>query len=838
MNIEAMVVEKNMPATTTTYTKSPSSNKLFDQLFKSDFSINKDELLSLPNVTFTESFDEDKLAFIVSLGERFDTDVRKTRPNARCQAGQLKKYFLASKKGKINVQYDQADTGLFERYYARCGLSAQGMVREARHTIFHGIYRDIDIKNCHPVIIRWLCRNLNIDCQYLSIYIDHRDKYINELCEHNKDLTYDDIKGLILSINNGGESSYKKLAYKSVFIERYYKELSAIRKKLIDTFPIFKGISDNLKRKQLAKFENFEGSFMSRLCCFIENQLLMRIYYHILEQEEDLSDAILCFDGIMLPTNKVSDALLDELEDKFAELDIPIQLSEKELKPLDLTLYGFNPHAPTIVPEIKVNGYPIPRFQELPTIMDRMKPTCFSDISRLEMMGVHPNLDEIFKFLVENIAYIEDGGKGSFLTKTFDKYGNIVYKRLKTSDLDKNMTMLYYKYKNVKSNGDSEISVECGCLKQFIRMFRNHIKWDHFGFTPYSDFEQINFNDRKLFNTFGGFCHRYDADFIIDDNKISNFLELVREVWAAGDKEIYEAIMKVFACYVQRPEIKTQLCLTVVSGEGCGKNTVTDILTNFVLGSHNAVPVNDMNKITAKFNSSMEGKLLAVLNEASNVGGRDGHKNQDILKDLITEPTIIVERKGFEAYTSDNYCNFIIMSNNDYCIKESTAMRRFALLRASDCKVGNFEFFTEVRKDFMEGKAGVHLYHHLMRLDISKFNPQRDFPVTAAKKEMQQSAIEKPIQWLIELINTQNELLLNSFNSVNSMLIIFNGWLADNYPESSKWNIQRFSKILTGVLGTNVRQRVNGVLTRGYNLNVETTKESISRATRLSELFE
>lgn len=353
MNIEGMVAVENMSAPAATSTKLPSSNKFFDQIFKSDLTPNEEELLFLPEMTFTESFDANKLAFIVSLGEKFDTDVRQARPDARNQEGQLKKYFLASKDGEISVKYVQAKTGLFERYYARKGLSGQGMVREARHTIFHGRYRDIDIKNCHPVIIRWLCQNLNIKCDYLSVYIDHRDKYINELCEHphNKGLTYDKVKGIILSINNGGQSAYDELKYTSVFIERYYDELADIREQLSKLFPYFKEISDKLKKKQLAEakadgkkvFENLEGSFMSRLCCFVENQLLMRIFYHVLEEEEDLSDSILCFDGIMIPAHKVSDTLLDELEYKFSEMEIPIQFSEKELKPLDLTLYGFDP---------------------------------------------------------------------------------------------------------------------------------------------------------------------------------------------------------------------------------------------------------------------------------------------------------------------------------------------------------------------------------------------------------------------------------------------------------------------------------------------------------------
>ena len=41
--------------------------------------------------------------------------------------------------------------------------------------IFNDYYVDLDIDNCHPVITKWLCNNLNIDCFYLTDYIINRE---------------------------------------------------------------------------------------------------------------------------------------------------------------------------------------------------------------------------------------------------------------------------------------------------------------------------------------------------------------------------------------------------------------------------------------------------------------------------------------------------------------------------------------------------------------------------------------------------------------------------------------------------------------------------------------
>ena len=53
--------------------------------------------------------------------------------------------------------------------------------------------KDIDIVNCHPVILDYLCKKNNVDCNILKNYIENRKLY------HRLG-----IKELFLSILNGG----------------------------------------------------------------------------------------------------------------------------------------------------------------------------------------------------------------------------------------------------------------------------------------------------------------------------------------------------------------------------------------------------------------------------------------------------------------------------------------------------------------------------------------------------------------------------------------------------------------------------------------------------------
>ena len=43
--------------------------------------------------------------------------------------------------------------------------------REIRHTLARDNYIDIDIENCHPVLLYQLCTHNNIQCDYLKYYM-------------------------------------------------------------------------------------------------------------------------------------------------------------------------------------------------------------------------------------------------------------------------------------------------------------------------------------------------------------------------------------------------------------------------------------------------------------------------------------------------------------------------------------------------------------------------------------------------------------------------------------------------------------------------------------------
>ena len=84
---------------------------------------------------------------------------------------QLICYKKLIKKGKAEIKYSKAKNILFGRVNPHRALGLFSIRREIRHTLAKGIFKDIDIENCHPVLLLQICEANNISCKYLKRYV-------------------------------------------------------------------------------------------------------------------------------------------------------------------------------------------------------------------------------------------------------------------------------------------------------------------------------------------------------------------------------------------------------------------------------------------------------------------------------------------------------------------------------------------------------------------------------------------------------------------------------------------------------------------------------------------
>jgi len=124
----------------------------------------------------------------------------------------IKKYMKRVKDGKVKINYYQ-NNGRGRYYTNKEMVGYQMMLREFRHTLARKIYYDLDIKNCHPVILSQYCKHMNIKCLSLENYNKNRDNSIQEIITLNN-ITKDEAKDVIVCLLNGGYKAYDKLINK------------------------------------------------------------------------------------------------------------------------------------------------------------------------------------------------------------------------------------------------------------------------------------------------------------------------------------------------------------------------------------------------------------------------------------------------------------------------------------------------------------------------------------------------------------------------------------------------------------------------------------------------
>ena len=114
------------------------------------------------------------------LNKLINSDLLKTVfHNPLCKGYDNEKQYLINysklvKKGKATVIYNKAKGIKYGRVNPHKALGLFSIRREIRHTLCKGTFIDIDIENCHPVILLQICEANDIGCKYLKRYVDER----------------------------------------------------------------------------------------------------------------------------------------------------------------------------------------------------------------------------------------------------------------------------------------------------------------------------------------------------------------------------------------------------------------------------------------------------------------------------------------------------------------------------------------------------------------------------------------------------------------------------------------------------------------------------------------
>lgn len=205
------------------------------------------------------------------------------------------------------------------------------------------------------------------------------------------------------------------------------------------------------------------------------------------------------------------------------------------------------------------------------------------------------------------------------------------------------------------------------------------------------------------------------------------FRHLLRVICGA-DRKHFRYLLRWIARSVQEPDKAAEIAIVLKGDKGTGKGAFGTILKK-LFGLH-AIQVSNPRHVTGNFNAHLADVLILIVNEAFWAGDKaaDG-----VLKDMITDPTIRIERKGVDVIEVPNMLKLVLMANADWVVPATADERRYFVLDVPDARKDDFDYFNKLFAA-IEGDELPAFLAHLKAMNLKGFN-HRKAPDTKALSE-------------------------------------------------------------------------------------------------------
>jgi hypothetical protein len=164
--------------------------------------------------------------------------------------------------------------------------------------------------------------------------------------------------------------------------------------------------------------------------------------------------------------------------------------------------------------------------------------------------------------------------------------------------------------------------------------------------------------------------------------------EHIEEVIAGGNKEFADYVIRWIAWAIQNPAAQAEVALVLIGLKGAGKGTLVRVLQR-IFGAH-AFQVTSREEVIGKFNGHLQDCVLFVADEAYWGGDK---RCVGRLQGMITEPTLPIERKGFDLILVPNYLHVLMLAEPGWVIPAGKHERRYAAFAVSDARMRDREYF-------------------------------------------------------------------------------------------------------------------------------------------------
>jgi hypothetical protein len=612
---------------------------------------------------------------------------------------QLKKYLkMFGNSNQVSITYNKnLNMG---RRYAMNGLSLQMFSKKIRQSLTYDTHIDIDIVNCHLVLMSQYCKKNNIYCPHLDTFNSERNSRLQEImntCNVSKKVA----KELILTImylgnindyciNNGFDS----------IVPSWCDELNAEFNIIADLIvskneDIYKQVSTSRKKE----YTNKKASVVSYVLQIIEDDIIINARNKLLDM--GFMVETLCFDGVMILKKDIHKEHLDDLnaycfnktgynvEFEIKPMTNILNLQDQEEEYIDIPFDHTDYYNQEYCSKLNETGTPFQKYNARKKYIELF----------------------ICKVITPDVCFIFQNGK--------DKEPYIY----SSSTMNILLEPILSGYMSSTGNLISFWSKWTSDPKQ--RIYR---KYD---FVPYNMIKA----DIDIFNMFLGMNeHIYGKPSNNPQKMLKPYFDIIREICGGIDKDA-DYLHKFFANIFQEPTKRPPISIVIKGKQGTGKNLILDAIGNMVDKEH-YITTSRADDLFGTYAEGFYRKLLVNLNEAE---GKDTFDFEGKIKAFVTEETITLNPKFVRSSTVSNHARLIITTNKEtpIPIDVKSKDRRYVVYKTTEEYLKYSQsFWTKLYNHFRKPEFMATLHQYYMGLDLNGFDWIKERPITKAYRDM------------------------------------------------------------------------------------------------------
>lgn len=210
-------------------------------------------------------------------------------------------------------------------------------------------------------------------------------------------------------------------------------------------------------------------------------------------------------------------------------------------------------------------------------------------------------------------------------------------------------------------------------------------------------------------------------------------LELL-EYLCGSDQEVIDWVIKWSAYPLQHPGAKMRTAIIMHGGEGAGKNIFWGAI-GAIYEKYYAIIT--QTELESQFNNWASGKMFIIGNEV--VSRQEMYHQKGRIKNMITEPVWSINEKMLPLRMEQNHANFVFLSNAIQPGTPDKDDRRYLVIWTPP--VLSQDFYKSVGDQVNNGGVAA-LYDYLLNVDLGDFNPHTKPPMTSAKEELIEAAMD------------------------------------------------------------------------------------------------